>query len=439
MKSIKYSILLLGTVLMFLSNGYTQSEWYPQTSCTTTDLFGVWFIDDSTGFVVGGYPDDCILRTTDAGDTWSPQTYPEVGGDGYLEEVCFSDDMNGWIVGQCNTILHTTDGGATWIAQSTENITLSSIFCLDSNTLWIAGNEYYDTTKAIIYYTTNGGDTWIKQQTGLATGFWDVFFSNADTGTAVAGGCVGCVPMDTTGSFIMRTTNGGETWTVQEHYEDLTGLYGVFFTNDSTGIVVGTGGTILRTTNGGETWIEQTNETWPELWNVFFINADTGFVVGGNWSAHNEGIILRTTDGGTTWTEQTIPTEMPLNKVFFINDSTGTAVGNNGTILRTTNGGETWTEYIWPVSNIEEIREPITRIYPNPTNNVLNIEISNAGYQGLEIEILTITGKLIYQKEYRNINAHFVEQLDLSGYTKGIYLVKVRQSNSVYVGKIVVR
>jgi N-acetylneuraminic acid mutarotase len=89
--------------------------------------------------------------------------------------------------------------------------------------------------------------------------------------------------------------------------------------------------------------------------------------------------------------------------------------------------------------NLEEIREPITRIYPNPTNDILSIEISNTGNQGLEIEILDITGTLIYQKEYTSSGAHFVEQLDLSGYKKGIYLIKARQANAVFIGKVVVR
>ena len=59
--------------------------------------------------------------------------------------------------------------------------------------------------------------------------------------------------------------------------------------------------------------------------------------------------------------------------------------------------------------NIKEIIEPITRIYPNPTDNMLTIEISNADKQGIEIEILDITGKIIYQEEFKNSNPHFVE------------------------------
>ncbi|UCH14594.1 MAG: T9SS type A sorting domain-containing protein [Bacteroidales bacterium] len=109
----------------------------------------------------------------------------------------------------------------------------------------------------------------------------------------------------------------------------------------------------------------------------------------------------------------------------------------------TSDGNTFWRDTIYipvygPV-NINDIREPVTRIYPNPVDNLLNIEISNTGKQGLETEIFTVTGALIYQKEYKNNNSYFNEQIDLSGYKNGVYLLKVRQAEAVYVGKVVVR
>jgi hypothetical protein len=100
---------------------------------------------------------------------------------------------------------------------------------------------------------------------------------------------------------------------------------------------------------------------------------------------------------------------------------------------------DTFSIFIEPPVNIKNIAEPITRIYPNPTDNILNIELSNAGSQGIEIEILDMIGTLIYQKESTSSGPHFDEQLDLSGYAKGIYLLKVRQADRVYYGKVVVR
>src|SRR5215467_9921904 len=66
----------------------------------------------------------------------------------------------------------------------------------------------------------------------------------------------------------------------------------------STMVAVGYGGTILRTTDGGATWTPQFSGTTNILYGVSFVDANTGTAVGGN------GTILRTTDGGATWTVQ---------------------------------------------------------------------------------------------------------------------------------------
>jgi photosystem II stability/assembly factor-like uncharacterized protein len=338
MKSIiRNFAFLLTTLLMCISQGCTKPGWVSQTSGTTNQLFGVWSTDANTGIVVGGLPDNCILLTTDAGTTWNPQSYPNM--EGYFGGVCFSDSMNGWVVGFGGTILHTSNGGTTWTRQTSgASYGFETVFCLDTNTAWAVG-------YSIILHTTNGGATWTSQRPEITTGIWDVFFTNSETGTAVGGWCIGCIGMPFYGGYILRTTNGGAKWTIQRHDTTMIGLYGVFFTDTNTGTVVGAGGTILRTTNGGTTWTKQTSGTTNDLWDVFFTNADTGIVVGGNWNTGLEGTILRTTNGGTTWTKQEIPTTWALYRVFFTDASTGTAVGQNGTILRTTTGGEPLLKY----------------------------------------------------------------------------------------------
>ena len=70
---------------------------------------------------------------------------------------------------------------------------------------------------------------------------------------------------------------------------------------------------------------------------------------------------------------------------------------------------------------------------------MVNIELPISDHETVIIELYDISGKEIYRKEYKNMNIYFVEQIDLSGYAKGIYLVKVRQSYAVYIGKVVVR
>jgi photosystem II stability/assembly factor-like uncharacterized protein len=98
---------------------------------------------------------------------------------------------------------------------------------------------------------------------------------------------------------ILRTTDGGATWTPQSS-GTTEFLEGVAFTDANTGTVVGSGGTILRTADGGATWTRQSSGTTQFLYGISFTDANTGMVVGSG------GTILRTTDGGaapaTEWT-----------------------------------------------------------------------------------------------------------------------------------------
>jgi len=62
--------------------------------------------------------------------------------------------------------------------------------------------------------------------------------------------------------------------------------------DDQTVIAVGDYGTILRTTDGGETWTLQSSGTTSHLYGVSFTDANTGTAVG------DRGPILRITTGG---------------------------------------------------------------------------------------------------------------------------------------------
>ena len=78
-----------------------------------TGLLGVYFTDNNTGTVVGN--DGAILRTTDGGQNWTPQTSGTIN---QLRAVWFADANTGTVVGDLGTILRTTDGGQTWVSQT---------------------------------------------------------------------------------------------------------------------------------------------------------------------------------------------------------------------------------------------------------------------------------------------------------------------------------
>lgn len=73
------------------------------------------------------------------------------------------------------------------------------------------------------------------------------------------------------------------------------------------------------------------------------------------------------------------------------------------------------------------------KIYPNPASDRLNIEWPDAQSGTLDIEIINITGRTIYRETVH------IEQIDVSGYARGLYFLKVRMEENVYTGKVMLQ
>jgi hypothetical protein len=192
-------------------------------------LYGVSFTDANTGTAVGST--GTILRTTDGGSTWNPQTG---GGTTNFRGVAFTDANTGTTVGFPGVILRTTNGGAAWNPQ-TSGVTgsLMSVDFVDANIGTAVGQG------GNIVRTTNGGTTWTTQPTGLTTLFTGVSFVDANNGTIVG-----------YSGTIRRTTNGGETW-VAQNSKTVNHLSTVFCSDVNNGTVGGAAGILLHTTTGG--------------------------------------------------------------------------------------------------------------------------------------------------------------------------------------------
>jgi len=116
--------------------------------------------------------------------------------------------------------------------------------------------------------TTNGGNTWINQTSGTTNTLLGVSFTDANNGTAVGNsGTILEQPMEgTTGAAVSGTADD---------------LWGVSFTDTNNGTAVGfdfntVTGLILRTTNGGSTWTSQPSGAFSPLVGVSFTDANTG-------------------------------------------------------------------------------------------------------------------------------------------------------------------
>ncbi|HLD79366.1 MAG TPA: YCF48-related protein [Candidatus Nanoarchaeia archaeon] len=121
---------LSGSEHLFRSNdgGMTWTKIYSTpTSSFVTERIVFW--GASKGLLVGSGPEPIpgfihgkVLHTTDGGSSFSspvvwPATESYSGKDVRLYDADFTDQNNGWAVGQPGIILHTADGGNTWTQQ----------------------------------------------------------------------------------------------------------------------------------------------------------------------------------------------------------------------------------------------------------------------------------------------------------------------------------
>ena len=76
-------------------------------------------------------------------------------------------------------------------------------------------------------------------------------------------------------------------------------------------------------------------------------------------------------------------------------------------------------------------------IYPNPNSGMFVVEIELQAKTDLQIQLINITGQIIYSE---SINAYsYKKDIDLSGYAKGIYALKVVSNGGVVCRKVVYR
>ena len=194
-----------------------------------------------------------------------------------------------------------------------------------------------------IYKTVNGATFWTKIDPPVTKQFNKIIYVTPQI-LFIAGGSV---PREDTTQTILKSTDGGDHWTVMR---DTAGywLKGIYFSDVNNGVAVGDHGTILRTTDGGINWNKITSPLDRNFNAVRFLNTSVGYIVGGKDDPDSLSTILRTTNGGVTWNILRDDSIGILTDITFSSANTGYITGNKGTLLKTTNAGLNWTKQTLP-------------------------------------------------------------------------------------------
>ena len=127
-------------------------------------------------------------------------------------------------------------------------------------------------------------------------------------------------------------------------------LSGIAALDEERSVIVGGLGAVVRTTDGGESWTEQRVDGVDQFTDVTVAEGDTLFAIG------SPSVIFRSDDAGVSWTQQQVPSPRPrnLNRVAFVDANHGWVAATE-VILHTEDGGATWIPQQVPVPELFEM------------------------------------------------------------------------------------
>lgn len=178
---------------------------------------------------------------------------------------------------------------------------------------------------------------------------------------------------------------------------------------------------MFKTTDGGNHWTSQYISGGGFFITITFTNALTGFITG------EGGLLLKTSDGGNSWVSMNTGTRNELTSICFTDQDTGYLSGSNGTILKSTNGGG----YPFGTDDLKANAGTL-KIYPDPSRDKITILTPEIPANG-QLSVMDLTGREVIQQNLTNVST----SIDISSLPNGVYVVKLKEGNSVRVGKIV--
>ena len=293
-----------------------------------------------------------ILAQWSFSQTW--QMLPNAPAAEFVnDDIFFINEQKGWMVNLDGFIYRTEDGGDSWDTLLIQPGTAFRCIGFTDSLHGFAGNLgpgswISNVTDTIpLYETHDGGLSWspVTAINGfIPAGICGINVVDDSVIYAVgryAGPCA-----------IMKSTNGGESWTSTLATNLFSDLIDVYFFSPDTGIVVGGKGLYSRinyTTDGGVTWqtVFTNNEPFTWHWKISFPSRYIGYssIEGGNGTNSR---LAKTTDGGLSWQLMPLnyPTDLDATGIGFMNDTLGwIGCWYPGVDYMTTDGGETWTLY----------------------------------------------------------------------------------------------
>jgi len=254
-----------------------------------------------------------FMRTTNTGQSWAP--YGVLPANVYYLNGIDQTDFNTLYAaasynpsgGVSDGVVKTTNAGLTWTVLTMPEVinNVSGVYFIDINTGFAYGyDNVNDTARGVLLRTTNAGVNWSRQifmQYGELSG---IDFTNSTTGILVS---ISGILSSDPDAVILRTTNAGLNW-ISAGGIDNADMYDVNFVQGTlTALITGarylpgfeSAELILKSTNSGSNWIQlPINDTGLVLFESKLLDQNNWYLTGADFGSPTKPVILHTTNGG---------------------------------------------------------------------------------------------------------------------------------------------
>ena len=368
-----------------------------------------------------------VRLSTNGGFNWVSASTGLPSGD--LYGISAIDASNCWVGTATGSIYRTTNGGSSWTLQIAVAGSFINGIKMFSSTHGVytgdptgSGQPYQNRS------TFNGGANWVLAPNSPLAGnefgvinAWDwVDTTNFWIGSA------NLTPNATSTKIYKTTTGFNGTWSFANvsGTGGTAGLYyqAIAFANATSGMAASNGSNIVKTTDGGNTWTAVTNPAGTTTFAAINMNglkdgSNTIRIILSETAATK---CFRTTNYGSTWTQETLPPIANSNGVQhiqFVSASLGFGGGNGGVFYRY--GPPVGID---PTNTNTPLEFTLEQNFPNPFNpsTTINYSVPKAGfvtvkiYNSIGVEVMTLVNG-------NHIAGNYTEVIDMSGFSSGIY------------------
>ncbi|MCX7834012.1 MAG: choice-of-anchor J domain-containing protein [Ignavibacteria bacterium] len=373
--ALQNNILVAGAYGLMNKSTNSGSNWTTlSTAFGVSLIYSIWVEYNEGRVWAPGVNVGQVLYSSNGGNTWAIQNTGSSSTTFY--DIFMLNANTGYICGNYGVVRKTTNGGANWdsvpspMPWSSSNV-LRKMYWFDANNGIVTQTA---SSTGGYFITSNGGNTWNTAYTGIDDRIYAL--SIIDQNTAYA---ANYTPQ------VMKTTNGGNNWTLLSAPMGSGFIYSMRFFNANTGYVSATSGArLVKTTNGGNTFDTVYMPVTTGIYAMAWLNFNIGYVF------TTSGGALRTTNAGQSWTLENVGTSFTPYAAFIRASDSVFLAGSSGIIFkRALQGIPTGLEWTHQIPTNYELKQN----YPNPFNPTTTIEFALPKTGNVTLKVFDIAGR----------------------------------------------